>query len=63
MFKSISEIAHLWDRVLRKIEEKLNDNVTFNSFFDSSYIDDIRGNTIVVVVNTALAAQLMKSKY
>ncbi|MBR0294741.1 MAG: chromosomal replication initiator protein DnaA [Bacilli bacterium] len=63
MFSSISEITHLWDRVLTKIEEKLNDRATFSSFFDGSYIEEIRGNTIVVVVNTALAAQLMRGKY
>ena len=63
MFSSISEIAHLWDRVLNKIQEKLNDRTTFSSFFDGSYIEEIRGSTIVVVVNTALAAQLMRGKY
>ena len=63
MFSSISEIAHLWDRVLNRIEEKLNDRTTFSSFFDGSYIEEIKGNTIVVAVNTALAAQLMRVKY
>ena len=63
MYSSISEIAHLWGRVLAKIENKLNDRATYSSFFDDSYIDEIRGNTIVVVVSTALAAQLMRTKY
>ena len=63
MYSSISEIAQLWSRVLAKIEVKLNDRATYSSFFDDSYIDEIRGNTIIVVVNTALAAQLMKTKY
>ena len=63
MYNSISEIAHLWGRVLAKIETKLNDRATYSSFFDDSYIDEIRGNTIVVVVSTALAAQLMRTKY
>lgn len=63
MFGSISEITHLWDRVLARIEEKLNDRPTFSSFFDGSYIEEIRGNKIVVVLNTALAAQLMRMRY
>ena len=63
MYDSISEIAHLWQRVLSKVETKLNDRATFSSFFDDSYIDEVRGNTIIVIVSTALAAQLMRSKY
>ena len=63
MYNSVSEIAHLWARVLAKIETKLNDRATYSSFFDDSYIDEIRGSTIIVVVSTALAAQLMRTKY
>lgn len=63
MYDSISEIARLWQRVLSKIDSKLNDRATFTAFFDNSYIDEIRGNTIIVIVSTALAAQLMRTRY
>ena len=63
MERSISEIAHLWDKVLTRIEQKLNDKTIFDSFFGESYIYELSGNTIVVAVNSALATQLMKTKY
>lgn len=63
MFKSISEITQLWDRVLAKIEKKLDDPMTFSSFFDSSYISEIKGDTIVVIANSSLAATLFRTKY
>ena len=63
MINSLSEIAQLWDRVLRKIESKLNEKQVFDSFFASSYIYEIKGNTIVVAVNSSLAVALMQTKY
>lgn len=63
MYNTLSEITQLWDKVLEKIESKINDDVIFNSFFEHSYIYSIKGNLIIVVVNSALAVQLMKSKY
>lgn len=63
MISSISEVTQLWDRSLKRIEEQLGEKQLFDSFFVSSYIYEIRGNTIVVVVNSALAKSLINSKY
>ena len=63
MISSISEITQLWDRALRKIEERLGERQLFDAFFTGSYINEIRGDTIVVVASTALGASLMKGKY
>ncbi len=63
MINSISEITQLWDRSLRKIEERLGEKQLFDSFFAGSYINEIHGDTIVVVVNSSLAAALIKQKY
>jgi len=63
MISSISEVTQLWDRSLKRIEEQLGEKQLFDSFFASSYIYEIRGNTIVVVVNSALAKSLINSKY
>lgn len=63
MINSISEITQLWDRSLKKIEERLGEKQLFDSFFAGSYINEIHGDTIVVVVNSSLAAALIKQKY
>ena len=63
MISSISEIAQLWDRVLKRIEEQLGEKQLFDSFFADSYIYEINNNTIVVVVSTMLAKNLISTKY
>lgn len=63
MNSSISEIAQLWDRVLKTIQERLKENDIFDSFFKETYIYDIKNNVMVIVVNSKLAAQLFKKKY
>ena len=63
MISSISQITQLWDRSLRKIEEQLGEKQLFDSFFVGSYIYEVKGDTITVVVNSALAKSLIKTKY
>ena len=63
MISSISEIAQLWDRSLKRIEEQLGEKQLFDSFFADSYIYEIRDNVIVVVVSTYLAKTLISTKY
>ena len=63
MNKSISEITQLWDRALKRIEEALGEKQLFDSFFAGSYIHEINGDTIRVVVNSQLGANLIKAKY
>ena len=63
MNNSISEITQLWDKALIKIESRLDEKRIFDSFFSDSYINEISGNTIVVVVNSAFAVAMMQSKY
>ncbi|MCX5775089.1 MAG: chromosomal replication initiator protein DnaA [Firmicutes bacterium] len=63
MKSTISEITQLWDRILDRIEVKLNDRHIYDSFFSGSYIHSIDGDTMIVVVNSGLAASLLSSKY
>ena len=63
MLNSISEIAQLWDRVLKKAEGQIGEKQVFDSIFSNSFIYDVHGSTIVVVVNSRFAASLMKTKY
>ena len=52
MVSSISESTRLWEKALKKIQEKLNDKKAFDSWFENSYIYDVKGNVISVVVAT-----------
>ncbi len=63
MINSISEITQLWNKALKKIEEQLGEKQVFDSFFATSYIYEISGNTIVVAVNSPLGVALMQTKY
>ena len=63
MISSISQITQLWDRSLKKIEEQLGEKQLFDSFFAGSYIYEVKENTITVMVNSALAKSLIRTKY
>ena len=63
MNTSISEIARIWQETLKIVDERLNDQNMFDSFFANSYTYDIRGNTATVVVSSATAERLLSSKY
>ena len=63
MISSISEITQLWDKALTKIEKRLGEKQVFDSFFAGSFINEIKGDVIVVAVNSAIAVSLMSGKY
>ena len=60
---TLSEIAQLWDRVLERLQTKINDRHIFDSFFADTYIHAIDANEIKVVVNSGLASNLLSTKY
>ena len=63
MNNSISEIARIWQQTLKVIDKKLGERNIFDSFFANSYIQDIKGNTVTVVVSSATAERLLSSRY
>ena len=63
MNNSISEIARIWQQTLKVIDKKLDERNIFDSFFANSYIQDIKGNTVTVVVGSATAERLLSSRY
>lgn len=60
---TLSEIAQLWDRVLDKLQSRINDRHIFDSFFADTYIHAIDGSDIKVVVSSGLASNLLSTKY
>lgn len=63
MIETVSEISRLWDRVLAKVEPRLNDRRIYDSFFAPTYIDSLEGNTIIVIANSPLAKMILSEKY
>ena len=63
MISSISEMTQLWDQALAKIEKRLGEKQIFDSFFAGSFINEIKGDVIVVAVKTAISVPLMSGKY
>ena len=63
MNSSISEMARIWQQTLKIIDERLQERQIFDSFFADTYINDIKGNTITVIVSSATSERLLSSKY
>ena len=63
MATSISEKTRLWERALKVIEGKINEKKTFDYFFASSYIYEIKGSTIIIVTPETVAKTVMSTKY
>ena len=63
MNSSVSEMARIWQKSLQIIDERLQERQIFDSFFANTYIYDIKGDTITVVVGSPTAAVLLSSKY
>lgn len=60
---TLSEITEIWQKTLKKIEKKLNDPKTFDSFFYHTYIDSINNNTVILESNSILGKQLLLTNY
>ena len=56
-------MTQLWDKTLAKLQKTLNEKQIYDSFFADTYINEIKGDTIQVVVNSAVASTLLGGKY
>ena len=63
MNNSISEMTRIWQQTLKLVDERLQERQIFDSFFADTYINDIKGDTITVIVNSLTAERLLSSKY
>ena len=63
MVTSISESTRLWEKALKRIQEKIDDKKAFDSWFEKSYIYEVRGNVISVVVDNKVAKTLLSNQY
>ena len=63
MNNSISEIARIWQKTLKLVDERLQEKQIFDYFFADTYIYGIQGNTVTVVVKDLTSQRLLSSKY
>ncbi len=61
MVVTLSQQNQLWSNVLSIVKDRISDRHVFDSFLADSRIHKIDGNKIIVIVNSALAANLLKS--
>ena len=62
MDRTVSQIARIWERTLQIIENKIEREV-YSSFLDDSYIHDLKNNTLIIALNSALGVQLCRTRY
>ena len=56
-------MTRIWQKTLKLVDERLGERQIFDSFFADTYINDIKGDTITVIVNSLTAERLLSSKY
>lgn len=61
--ETISEINHIWTRVLENLEAKIDDPRYFDVFLGNSYIHSINGTEMIVAVNSLFAAQFLSTHF
>ena len=63
MVTTITEITRLWEKSLKRIQQKLNDDRSFDYFFANSYIYEKRGNELIIVAPNLVAKAVLGEKY
>ena len=63
MNNTVSEIARIWQKTLKIIDERLQERQIFDSFFANTYIYDYHGDIVIVVTKDQTSQRLLSSKY
>ena len=63
MAVSVSEASRIWEKVLKKIKEKLDEEKSYDLFFSKTYIQEINGNVITVVTPSNLSKIQLENQY
>ena len=60
---TITEQNNIWKKILKIIEQRINDRHIYDSFFSLSSIHKIEGNKMIILLNSNLAIQIIETKY
>lgn len=63
MNETLTDLVHIWNKVLQDLEQKIDDRRLFDAFLHDSKIHSIDGNRMNVIVSSALSATLLTNKY
>ena len=63
MAETITELGHIWSKVLENLETKMDDAKYFQAFLDKSYIHYYDGSTMIVGVASGVAASFLSSNF
>lgn len=63
MTTTISELKALWDRVLERMRDAINDDMIYESFIADSSIYKIEGNQMTIVVGSEFALSIIERNY
>lgn len=63
MPETISELNHIWEKVLEDLEQKIDDRRFFDVFLSESSIYSYDGTQMLVSVSSSLAANILSTKY
>ncbi len=55
MVATLTEITKLWSKTLKRIDQKLGGDPSFDAFFANSFVYELSGNTLIVVVQGLVA--------
>ena len=63
MGESITELNHIWDKVLDNLAQKIDDRRFFDVFLSGSKIYSLEGSTMLISVSSSLAVNILSTKF
>ncbi len=63
MGDSISELGHIWAKVLENLEQKIDDRRFFDVFLSGSKIYSFEGSTMLISASSSLAVNILSTKF
>ena len=63
MGESISELNHIWSKVLENLEQKIDDRRFFDVFLSGSKIYSFEGSSMIISAGTSLAVNILSTKF
>jgi len=62
MVLSNYRLQDIWNSVLEKLEDQINDSMVFNTFFYDSKLAALEKDTAIVLVNNSFSKEFINSK-